>query len=183
MSKPNMEPAKVEINLLDIKIVIAIGICILTSTILGALGIKFSYGEMRLDIIQKATAAISCLLVTQDGLGASKGAGIMRIKVTLMAGITALVIVSLDSFIANQWISIILVMLGVLITMYLCKLVKAPYMNCRIGGVNFVLMAVTMAGQARIVYTAFRIVSTIYGVLAVLLVTWIFGLFVSKKNH
>ena len=61
MAKPAMEPAKVEVNILDIKIIIAVGLCILTSTILNYFDIKLPYGEARLDIIQKATAAISCL--------------------------------------------------------------------------------------------------------------------------
>lgn len=182
MGNTKMQPAKLEINILDIKIIIAIGLCILTSTILDVLGIKVHYGQMQLDIIQKATAAIACLLCVQDNLGASKGAGVMRIKVTVMAAIAALAIVSLDSLIGNQWISILLLMAGVLLTMFLCKLVKAPYMNCRIGAISYVLIAVTLPGQARIVYALLRVASTIYGVLIVLLVTWIFGLLPSRSS-
>ena len=181
MAKPNMEPAKLEINVLDIKIIIAVGLCVLTSTVLGALGIKFTYGQMQLDIIQKATAAIACLLCVQDNLGASKGAGWLRIKVTAMAAIASLLVVSLDSFINNQWISVLLLMAGVLLTMLLCKLIKAPYMNCRIGAISYVLIAVTLSSQARIVYAIFRVISTIYGVLVVIFVTWIFGLFSKRK--
>ncbi|MBE5915677.1 MAG: hypothetical protein E7273_02400 [Pseudobutyrivibrio ruminis] len=180
MAKPVMEPAKLEVNVLDIKIIIAVGLCILTSTILNALGIKFHYGQMQLDIIQKATAAISCLLCVQDNVGASKGAGWMRIKVTAMAAIAALVVVSIDSLIGNQWLSVVLLMLGVLLTMFLCKLIKAPYMNCRIGAISYVLIAVTLSSQARIVYALFRVISTVYGVLVVIFVTWLFGLFTKK---
>ena len=182
MAKPVMEPAKLEVNVLDIKIIIAVGICVLTSTILNAFDIKFHYGQMQLDIIQKATAAISCLLCVQDNVGASKGAGWMRIKVTAMAAIAALVVVSIDSLIGNQWLSVVLLMLGVLLTMFLCKLIKAPYMNCRIGAISYVLIAVTLSSQARIVYALFRVISTVYGVLVVIFVTWLFGLFTNKKT-
>lgn len=181
MAKPGMEPAKLEVNILDIKIIIAVGICVFTSVILSVLNIKFHYGEMQLDIIQKATAAISCLLCVQDNLGTSKGAGWMRIKVTSMAAIAGLIVVSLDSFIGNQWISVLLLMVGVLFTLFLCKLIKAPYMNCRIGAISYVLIAVTLSGQARIVYAIFRVISTVYGVIVVLLVTWLFSLFTSKE--
>lgn len=182
MEKRGMEPAKLEINLIDIKIIISIGICILTSTLLAVFGIKFQYGGMQLDIIQKATAAIACLLVTQDNLGASKGAGWMRIKVTAMAAVAAIVVVSIDSLINNQWMSIVLLMLGVLATMLLCKLIKAPYMNCRISAISYVLIAVTLSGQARIVYAILRVISTFYGVIVVLFVTWLFSFFSTDKR-
>lgn len=175
MVKSNvMEPTKLEINSLDIRIVFAIGLCVLTSMVLSLLEIKINYGQIQLDIIQKATAAISCLLVTQDNLGDSKGAGWIRIKVTAMAAVVALVVVSLDSYISNQWISIVLLLVGVICTMFLCKLIKAPYMNCRIGAISYVLIAVTLSGQARIVYAILRVLSTFYGVLMVLLVTFIY---------
>ena len=180
MAKPSMEPAKLEVNILDIKIIIAVGLCILTSTLLNYFDIKFSYGEARLDIIQKATAAIACLLCMQDNVGASKGAGWMRMKVTVMAAITSLVVVSFDSYINNQWVSILLLMAGVLLTMFLCKLIKAPYMNCRIGAISYVLIAVTLSQQARIVYAIFRVISTFYGVLVVMLVAFLFDVF--NKN-
>ncbi len=181
MTKPNMEPAKLEMNLIDIKILIAIGICLMTSTVLNSLGIKYSYGDMRLDVVQKATAAISCLLVTQDNLGKSKGTGWIRIKVTAMAALTSLLVVSIDSLIGNEWISIALLMCGVFLTMFLCKLIKAPYMNCRIGAISYVLIAVTLSGQARLIYAVLRVFSTFYAVLVVLFVTWIFSLF-SKQQ-
>ena len=182
MAKPNMEPKPVRVSITDIRIMIAVGICVLTSTLLNHFGIKLSYGEMKLEIIQKITAAISCLLVTQDGMGASKGAGIVRIKVTVMAGIAALVIVLIDTAIGNEWVSVLLVMVGLVLTLVLCKAVKAPYMNCRIGGVNFIIMSCTLTANARLAYTGMRIVSTIYGVLVVLLVTWIFEKFSNKDK-
>jgi len=174
MGKPNFEPEPVKVSIMDIRIAIAVGICILTSTLLNHYGIKYPHGEMKLEIIQKMTAAISCLLVTQDGMKASKGAGWIRLKVTVMAAVAALVTVLIDIQIGNEWVSVILIMLGLILTLVLCKAVKAPYMNCRIGGVNFVLMACTLGSTARLAYTGFRIVSTLYGVLVVLAVTYVY---------
>ena len=54
--------------ILDIRIMIAVAICALTATILNRFGLKFTYGSMKLEIIQKMTACISCLLCAQDNI-------------------------------------------------------------------------------------------------------------------
>lgn len=181
MGKPDMKPADLNINIIDIKIVIAIGICIFTATVLNEMNIKFHFHDMEIDIVQKATTAIACLLCVQDNLGSSKAAGWMRIKVTAMAAIASIFVIGIDSYLGNKWASIPLLMFGVIITMLLCKLIKAPYMNCRIGAISYVLIAVTLNGQARLIYALFRVLSTIYGIVIVLLVTWIFDLCRRKK--
>lgn len=177
-----LETALTKVGSIDLKIIVSVGLCILTSTVLNALGWKIHYDNMELDIIQKATAAIACLLVTQDNLETSRGAGWMRIKVTTMAAATALIVVTVDTLIGNHWASIGLTMVGVFITMLLCKLIKAPYMNCRIGAISYVLIAVTLSGQARIVYAIIRVLSTFYGVSVVLFVTWLFKFFTIDKG-
>ena len=174
MEKPVMEPAKIEVNRIDIKIILAIGLCVLTSTILKQCGITVSYGGRNLEIIQAMTASISCLLCVQENGIASRKAGWTRIKVTVVAAVVAFFVVLLDTLIGNVLVSVLLIMAGVLLTMFLCKVSKVPYMNCRIGGVNFVLMACTLSENARLLYTGFRVVSTFYGVFMVLLVTYLF---------
>ncbi len=159
----------------DVRILLSIGICVLVATILEKLGIKVAYGEAKMDVIQKATAAIACLLCVQDGFTTSKGAGWMRLKVTCMAALVACIIVPIDTWIHNVWISILLLLLGVWLTILACKWVKAPYMNCKIGAISYVLMAVTFSGEMRLMYSILRVVSTLFGVVVVLGVTWIFG--------
>ena len=68
---------------------------------------------------------------------------------------------------------VLLIAAGILLTLFLCKKAKVPYINARIGGVTFILVTCTLAGSARIWYGVFRFVSTLYSVLVVLLVTWI----------
>lgn len=181
MSKSGMEPAELNINSTDIKIALAIGICMLTSTILSHFGLKYPYGDMKLEIIQKMTASIACLLCVQGDVTTSAKAGWNRIKITLMGGIAGVIITVINQFLDNEWMNILLIVAGVILALFLCKLVKVPYMNCRIGGVTFILVACTLSGNARILYAIFRLISTIYGVLAVMFVTWIFGLISSKK--
>ncbi|MBE5917316.1 MAG: hypothetical protein E7273_10805 [Pseudobutyrivibrio ruminis] len=164
-----------------LKISISIFICILTATVLNILNLKISYHDMQLDIIQKATAAISCLLVTQDNLGSSIKAGKTRIRVTMIAAIVALVVISVDSWLGNQWFSIVSLIVGVILTMLLCKLLKVPFMSCRIGAISFVLIAVTLPGQSRLIYALFRVISTIFGVVVVSLVSTVYDHFFNTQ--
>ena len=67
---------KASVTLLDVRIAIAVLICCLTSTILDYFGLRFQVGEMRLEVIQKMTACISCLLCCQDNVPVSRKAGL-----------------------------------------------------------------------------------------------------------
>ena len=180
--KPEMKPEKAAITRLDVRIAVAVLICCLTSTILNQLGVKFPFGEMRLEIIQKMTACISCLLCCQDNTNVSYKAGINRLIITAVGGIMGIIVVALDVAIGNDWVMVVLVALGVLFTLFFCKMAKVPYINARIGGVTFILVSCTLTGYARIWYAVFRFVSTFYGVLIVLLVTWLFEKFASGKK-
>lgn len=180
--KPETKPEKAAITCLDMRIAVSVLICCLTATLLNHFGVKFPLGEMRLEIIQKMTACISCLLCCQDTTTVSKKAGVNRLIITAVGGIVAICVVALDNVFANEWLMVLMVAAGVLLTLYFCKLAKVPYINARIGGVTFILVACTFTGNARIYYAAFRFISTFYAVLVVLLVTWIFEKFAAKKS-
>lgn len=170
--KPETKQEKL-ISILDIRIMIAVAICALTATILNHFGLKFSYGNMKLEIIQKMTACISCLLCVQDNMAVSKKAGLNRILITVIGGVCGMLVAWLDTIFANEWLMIVLVAAGVLLTLVLCKLAKVPYINARIGGVTFILVACTLTQNARMWYAFFRLLSTVYGVLVVMLVSWL----------
>ena len=159
-------------NALDIRMAVSILVCCLVSTALSALDLKFPVGEMRLEVIQKMTACIACLLCCQDNVMASKKAGINRIIVTAVGGLVGVGVVALDTALgSNPWILALLVAVGVVATLCLCRLAGVPAFNARIGGVTFVLVACTLTGTARIWYAAFRLASTVFGALVVLGVT------------
>lgn len=172
---------KLDITSLDIRIAVSATICLLTATILNACNIKFAYGEMSLEIIQKMTAAISCVLCCQEDCKVSWRAGVNRMIITLVGGLLAIGVVLLDGMIQNPYIFALLGFVGILLTLMLCKKTKVPYVTARIGVVTFILVACTLAGNARILYAIFRLISTAYGVLVTMIVTWIFGKF-AKKN-
>ena len=178
--KPEMKPEKAAITRMDVQIMIAVVFCYLTATILDRVGMKFSYGEMKLEVIQKMTACISCLLCVQDSPKISFNAGKNRLIVTAIGGLLGVSVAFLDGLIQNAWVMAFMVAVGVLLTLFCCKLAKVPYINARIGGVTFVLVSCTLNGKARIWYAVFRFVSTLYGACIVLLVSWIFSV-ISKK--
>ena len=171
---------KASVTLLDVRIAVAILICCLTSTILDHLGLRFQAGEMRLEVIQKMTACISCLLCCQDNVPISKKAGINRLIITAIGGLVGIAVICIDNVLGNPWIMVLMIALGILVTLFLCKAAKVPYINARIGGVTFILVTCTLSGTARIWYGIFRFVSTFYSVLIVLLVTWAFQKAVKK---
>lgn len=178
-----MKPEKIAITWLDIRIAVAVLICCLTSTILNHFGLKFTYGEMHLEVIQKMTACISCLLVCQDTTRISLKAGVNRLIITAVGGVVGIIVILLDNTFQNEWGMVLFVGLGVLLTLFLCKVAKVPYINARIGGVTCILVTCTLAGSARIWYGVFRFVSTFYGALVVLLVTAVFGLFFKEDTQ
>lgn len=179
-----MEPKieKAGISRIDVRIAVAVAICSLTSTILNYMGLKFTYGEMHLEVIQKMTACIACLLCCQDNTKISYKAGVNRLIITAIGGVVGIVVIILDNLIGNQWIMVGMITLGILLTLFLCKAAKVPYINARIGGVTFILVTCTLTGSARVWYGVFRFVSTFYGVLVVLLVTWVLEHFYKSQN-
>lgn len=169
-----MKSEKAVITALDVRIATAAGICCLTAALLNHFGMKFIFGDMKLEVIQKMTACISCLLCCQDTVKISFKAGVNRLIITAIGGGLAIAAIFLDDLAGAEWLMVILAVVGVLLTLFLCKCAKVPYINARIGGVTFILVSCTLSGPARIWYGVFRLVSTFYGVFVVLIVTWIF---------
>jgi len=166
---PPIEEAK--ISIVDVCIVASVLICLLTSQLLTSLGVRYPMGEMRLEILQRMTAPISCLLVCQKETKLSVKAGMNRLKLTAAGAGVGIVIALIDTVIYNTWLECILVAAGVLLSLYLCKLIRLPYVNARIGGVTCILVACTMSGRARVAYACFRFISTLYGAAVAVLVT------------
>ena len=169
-----LKPEKAAVTLLDIRIAVAVMICVLSATILDYLGLKFAYGDMHLEIIQKMTACIACLLCCQDNMKISTKAGVNRLIITAVGGAVGIVVVMLDQLIDNRWIMVLMVSAGIVLTLFLCKAARVPYINARIGGVTFILVTCTLSQSARVWYAVFRFVSTFYGVLVVMFVTFLF---------
>lgn len=160
---------KKRIGLLEVQIVLAVGLCMLVAIWFP----KF----------QVMTASISVLLCMQDNVKFSWRMGVNRLIITFIGGLAGICVVLLDNMIASQWVIIPLVMTGLLLTFYGCKLAEVPDMSVRIGGVNFILVALTFVGTQRISYAFYRFVSTLGGVVVVLAVATVFSLFAGKPQE
>jgi uncharacterized membrane protein YgaE (UPF0421/DUF939 family) len=151
------------LNKIDIEIALASGICLLSAQFIPEL--------------QAMTACISTLLCVQEGVKLSLKTGIIRLVVTAVGGLTGILVVLLDVHAANQWLFILLIMSGLVITLFGCKLTGTPAFNARIGGITFILVVLTKNGTDRIPYALFRLLSTLYGVVSVLIVAAVFSFF------
>lgn len=167
--KPEAKTESWKPSMLDVRIAACVLVCLLASNALTALNLKFAVGEMRLDVIQKATACISCLLCCQDTVDASRKAGAMRVLVTVVGCVCGMAVVALDQLLgSNTWVLVLLMVVGLMASLCLCRLAGAPAFNARIGAISFLLVASTLTGAARLWYALFRMVSTVFGAL----VTW-----------
>lgn len=170
-----MELKKAGVDNLDIRMAVAIFICVIASYGVKALG----YGEY----YQTMTAAISVLLCTQDYTRSSWKAGVIRLIVTAIGGICGILVVALDEKIQSPLAFSVLCSIGILLTLFLGKVVKVPYINCRIGGVTFILVVLTRQGSERISYAVFRILSTLWGVLVVIAIAVIWEVVLNRKKN
>ena len=182
MARPT-QTEEAKITSLDIRMAVAVLVCFLVSTICSKAGLTLSVEGRNIEVVQKMTMCIACMLCCQDNTKISWRAGVNRIIITFIGGLVGICVIFLDNLIGNDWVMAILVMLGILVTLFLCKAAKVPYINARIGGVTFILVTCTFQSTARIYYGCFRLLSTIIGVLIVMLVTWCFSLFTGAKTE
>jgi uncharacterized membrane protein YgaE (UPF0421/DUF939 family) len=150
----------ISISLIDVKIVLAVGICLLMAKVIPE--------------FQTMTACITTLLCVQDGGRESGKAGLIRLAITAIGGLVAVLVVLLDDMVGMPWLFAVMIMAGLFLTLMGCKLVRVPVFNARIGGVTFILVVLTKTGNDRIVYSLFRLLSTFYGVVAIMMVTAVF---------
>jgi uncharacterized membrane protein YgaE (UPF0421/DUF939 family) len=153
----------------DLEIAIATGICLLMAKVIPE--------------YQAMTACIATLLCVQEDIKAGWKASIIRLIVTAIGGLVAVLVILVDNMSGNTWLFMAMVMLGLLLTFFGCKVARVPLFNTRIGGVTFILVVLTKTKTAGIYYTLFRLLSTLYGVIAVMLVAAVFAFFENIKNN
>lgn len=171
------QTGKTGITALDIRMAVSVVICYLISTIAANAGLTLAVNDRNIEVIQKMTACIACMLCCQDNLQISWKSGVNRLIITVIGGLVGIGVIVLDNLVGNTWIMAILMFAGIILTLLLCKVAKVPYINARIGGVTFILVTCTLQSTARVYYGCFRLLSTVVGVLVVMLVTWIFSIF------
>jgi uncharacterized membrane protein YgaE (UPF0421/DUF939 family) len=131
---------------------------------------------------QAMTACIAVLLCVQEGVKESWKACVIRLLITVVGGITGIIVVLADNAMGNQGLFILMISAGILLTFFGCKLAKVPVFNSRIGCVTFILVVLTKTGDDRIWYALFRLLSTLYGAVAVMVVSLVFQLLTSHRR-
>lgn len=122
--------------------------------------------------LQPMTAAISAIMAAQDTRSLTFRSGLTRLTVTAIGGVLGAAVILLETLSPSPALALILSTLGLLLAFFICKLAKAPAFQARIGALNFILVTMTLPGtQPRLQFTLFRLISTLFGVLAILLVT------------
>jgi uncharacterized membrane protein YgaE (UPF0421/DUF939 family) len=154
------------ISKIDVQIVLSAGLCVALAG--------------RIPEFQAMTACITTLLCVQEGTAPSWKAGLVRLLVTAVGGLAGILTVFIDELAGLSRPAVPIVTAGLLLTLFGCKLARAPLFNARIGGVTFILVVLTKTGPSRIYYSFFRLLSTLYGVMAVITVTAVFS-FIEKR--
>lgn len=142
------------LNFIDIQMAIAVGISLVLAHYIS--------------FLQIITLSITILFVTQEKTELSLKSGITRIIITTIGGLFAIGVVLIDNYINSDMLFYIMVVVGILLTIATCKLLKLPYFASRIGAVTFVLVAAVGDGNDRIEYAFFRLLSTFVGILIVM---------------
>jgi uncharacterized membrane protein YgaE (UPF0421/DUF939 family) len=154
------------ISKIDVQIVLSAGLCMVLA--------------FRIPEFQAMTACITTLLCVQEETTSSWKAGRVRLLVTAVGGLAGILTVFIDELAGLSHPAVLIIMAGLLLTLFGCKLAKVPLFNARIGGVTFILVVLTKTGPDRIYYSFFRLLSTLYGVIAVIIVSAVFS-FIEKR--
>lgn len=162
-----MNEQKVKVTGLDIRIAIAIGICLLTA--------KFC------PYLQPLSACTAVILCTQDNAKISWKTGVTRLIITIVGGVIGILVALIDNEIQSDYVFILMVCAGIPLIILIYKALKVPYISARIGCVTFVLVVVVAAGSERISYAVFRLIGTFYGVVISFVIAWIAGQLPERK--
>lgn len=103
-----------------------------------------------------------------------------RVLTTVIGGLCALAMVVLDNAIGSYPVFILLSLVGILLTLALCRLCRVPPISGRIGCITFILVVIVASGAGRIPYAVNRVIATAYGALVATAVAYIWDL-VTKR--
>lgn len=163
---------KIGIAGMDIAIGAAVVLTLLVCHVAGILGWK----------IQALAACTGAVMCVQDSRKASWGAGLNRVKGVLCGGLTGVAVVLIDNAVGIDLVFYLLVGIGVVVNLLLCKVVKLPFVQARVSCMSLMLVTLVLQDAARINYALGRLVGTLVGAVVALLVSMAFGDLTRKEN-
>ena len=163
---------KIGIEPIEIAIGAAVALTLLVCHIAGMLGLQ----------IQALAACTGAVMCVQDSKKASWGAGLNRIKGVLCGGIVGIAVVLIDNAVNMDLVFYLLVGIGVVATLLLCKAVKLPFVQARVSCMSLMLVTLVLQNAARINYAFGRLIGTLVGACVALLVSMAFAAIVKKEK-
>ena len=146
--------AKLEVQ--DIKIAIAVGICL--------------FASMFINIINVLPAGISAILCMHESVHESIHEGLKRVCITVIGAVTGVLVVSLYQLKMSNYLLTLYTFAGILLTIYICRLFNMCHMSALGACITFLLVIVTCQGE-ELYYLAFlRVVATLFGILITVVV-------------
>ena len=167
-----MNENKIRVTGLDISIGVTVMLCLLVCHIAGLLGLQ----------IQALSACTGAVMCVQDSRKASWGAGLNRILGVICGGAAGIAVVLIDNVIGNEWVFYVLMGLGVVLNLLLCKLAKLPFVQARVSCMSLMLVTLVLQGGARINYALGRLIGTLVGAVVALLVSMAFAAILEKRR-
>lgn len=108
-------------------------------------------------------ACIAAIICMQSSVEQSVRQGISRVIGTVIGGLVGLGILLLDDLVRQPIVTGLLMGCGIVLTLWLCNLIKRPA-ACSIGCVVVCVVMLNHGGPDRYLYTLFRVVETIAGI-------------------
>ena len=168
-----MNDNKLRVTGLDISIGVTVMLCLLVCHVAGLLGLQ----------IQALSACTGAVMCVQDSRKASWGAGLNRILGVICGGVAGIAVVLLDNVIQNEFVFYLLMGVGVVLNLLLCKVAKLPFVQARVSCMSLMLVTLVLQGGARINYALGRLIGTLVGAVVALLVSMAFAAIVTKKKE
>ena len=163
---------KIGIAPIDIASGISVIVCLLVCHVAGLLGLQ----------IQALAACTGAVMCTQDNRKASWGAGLNRILGVLCGGLIGILIVLIDNAVNADLLFYLLVGVGVVANMLLCKVVKLPFVQARVSCMSLLLVTLVLQGGLRINYAFGRLIGTLVGACVALLVSMVSAAVTKKEK-
>ena len=169
-----MQETKNKIGIAPIEIAIgaAVVLCLVVCHVAGMLGFS----------VQALAACTGAVMCVQDGKKASWGAGLNRVLGVLCGGLVGVAVVLIDNVVNVDIVFYLLVGLGVIANLLLCKVVKLPFVQARVSCMSLLLVTLVLQDAARIHYAVGRLVGTLVGACVALLVSMAFAAIVKKEK-
>ena len=163
---------KISVTGIDVSIGVTVMLCLLVCHVAGLLGLQ-------LQALSACTGAVMCV---QDSKKASWGAGLNRILGVICGGVAGIAVVLVDNVIQIDLVFYLLMGIGVVLNLLLCKLVKLPFVQARVSCMSLMLVTLVLQGGARINYAFGRLLGTLVGAVVALLVSMAFSAILQKMK-